>query len=88
MTTEGPPAQPAPQPEEKREPPREGQFINVGAPDESVATLQLAARWAERYAPRNGDSLAATLRRFRQAYEYLHAVTHGIEPPSDGETER
>jgi hypothetical protein len=69
-------------PEERREE-RQGQFITVGAPDESVAKLQLAARWAERYAPRSGDTMAAALKRFRQAYEYVDAITHGIEPPAE-----
>ena len=56
--------------------------IGVGGADDSVARVQLAARWAEAYAPPAGDSLSHALRRFRTAYEYLDAVTHGVEPPN------
>jgi hypothetical protein len=55
--------------------------IGVGGPDESVTRIQLAARWAETFAA-EPDSLGAILRRFRAAYEYLDAVTHGVEPPA------
>ena len=80
MTTE----QPTP-PQGGQEAPKDSQpqLIGVASGDESVAKLQLAARWAERYAPRNGDSIAAALRRFRQAYDFLDAITHGIEPPAE-----
>ena len=56
--------------------------IGVGGGDDSVSRIQLAARWAEAYAPPSGDSLSSALRRFRTAYEYLDAVTHGVEPPN------
>jgi hypothetical protein len=56
--------------------------IGVGGGDDSVCRIQLAARWAEAYPPPAGDSLSNALRRFRTAYEYLDAVTHGVEPPS------
>jgi len=80
MTTgEGPtPGEGQPRPE--AESPRRGDRISVGAPDESVSRIQLAARWAEAYTA-DGESLATILRRFRVAYEYLDAVTHGVEPP-------
>ena len=57
-----------------------GQRIGVGAADDTVAKIQLAARWAESYTPTD-DSLAAVLKRFRGAFEYLDAVIHGVEPP-------
>ena len=56
------------------------QAIGVGGGDDSIARIQLAARWAEAYAPASGDSLAGILKRFRATYEYLDAVTHGVEP--------
>lgn len=59
---------------------RHGDRIGVGAPDDSVARIQLAARWAEGYGA-DGDTLGSMLRRFRVAYEYLDAVIHGVEPP-------
>jgi hypothetical protein len=59
---------------------RRGEQIGVGGGDDSVARIQLAARWAEAYAG-EGDSLGGALRRFRAAYEYLDAVFHGVEPP-------
>ena len=68
--------------------PQEGQgpqrpdAISVGSSDDSVVRIQLAARWAERFSPDEGDSLRAVLDRFRTAYDYLDAVTHGMEPPS------
>jgi hypothetical protein len=66
-------------PDEGKE--REGR-IGVGGGDETVVRIQLAARWAEAFAPARGDSLHATMQRFRQAYEYIDAVTHGVEPAS------
>ncbi len=60
------------------------QLIGVGGGDDAVSRIQLAARWAEAFAPASGDSLRAALARFRSAYEYLDAVTHGVEPPPDG----
>ncbi|MBI4493228.1 MAG: hypothetical protein HY690_10605 [Chloroflexi bacterium] len=68
--------------ERERERP-EGQRIAVSASDESVAKLQLAARWAELYAPQESDALPAMLKRFRHVYEFLDAITHGIEPPGE-----
>lgn len=59
-----------------------GDRIAVSSGDEAGLRLQLAARWAEAYAPEHGDSLVAALARFRRAYEYLDAVTHGVEPAS------
>lgn len=59
--------------------------IGVGGGDDSVVRIQLAARWAETFAPPEGDSLRAALDRFRRAYDFLDAVTHGIEPPDQPE---
>jgi hypothetical protein len=53
--------------------------IGIGGGDDSVTRIQLAARWAEAYGP-SRDSLGGVLKRFRAAYEYLDAVTHGVEP--------
>ena len=57
-----------------------GERIGIGGGDDSVTRIQLAARWSESYAP-PGDTLGGILKRFRAAYEYLDAVTHGVEPP-------
>ncbi len=57
--------------------------ISVGGGDDAVTRIQLAARWAEVYAPAEGDSLQAALQRFKTAFEYLDSVTHGIEPHVD-----
>jgi hypothetical protein len=54
--------------------------IGVGSGDENVAKIQLAARWAELYAPENGDGLDDALRRFKRAYMYLDSVTKLVEP--------
>ena len=54
--------------------------ISVGSGDESVAKIQLAARWTEAYAPPDGDSLEGALRRFYQAYSYIDSVTHNVTP--------
>src|SRR5438105_5101535 len=59
---------------------RHGERIGIGGGDDSVTRIQLAARWAESYGPPT-DSLGNILRRFRAAFEYLDAVTHGVEPP-------
>jgi hypothetical protein len=59
---------------------RRGERIGVGGGDDSVTRIQLAARWAESYGPA-ADSLGGVLKRFRAAFEYLDAVTHGVEPP-------
>ncbi len=64
--------------EEKRR-----ELVAVTSSDEGVAKIQLAARWAEEYAPAEGDSLEAALARFRRAYQYVDAVIHGIEPPEE-----
>jgi len=56
-----------------------GERIGIGGGDDNVTRIQLAARWSEAYAP-DKDSLGAILKRFRAAYEYLDAVTHGVEP--------
>jgi hypothetical protein len=57
--------------------------IGVGGGDDAVVRIQLAARWAEQYAPEQGDSLRAALKRFRHAFDYLDAVTHGLEPSEE-----
>jgi hypothetical protein len=54
--------------------------ISVGNGSEDVAKIQLAARWAEDFAPETGDTLEDTLRRFRRAYTYVDAVTKLMEP--------
>ena len=54
--------------------------IGVGSGDESVARIQLAARWAEAYAPASGDSLENVLKRFHRAYAYIDSVTHSVDP--------
>lgn len=56
------------------------QLIQVGGNDEAITKLQLAARWAERSAPASGDTLVELLRRFRNAYDFVQAVSHGVEP--------
>lgn len=55
------------------------EYIGVQAGDESVAMMQLAARWAERYSS-SGDDVATVLARFRFVYSYVDAITHGVEP--------
>jgi hypothetical protein len=55
------------------------QVIDVRGPGERGARLQLAARWAERFAPREGDHERAALERFRTAHDYVDDVTHGID---------
>jgi hypothetical protein len=57
-------------------------LVSVSGPSEQIAILQLAARWAERYADPN-DDLHVMLRRFRLAYRFLDAVSDGMEPPED-----
>jgi hypothetical protein len=54
--------------------------IDVRNGNEDVAKVQLAARWAERFAPSHGDSPQAALRRLSRAYEYIDSVTHGLTP--------
>ncbi len=54
--------------------------IGIGGGDDAVTRIQLAARWAETFAPEHGDTLVASLKRFRAAYEYLDSVIHGVEP--------
>jgi hypothetical protein len=70
-------------PEDRAERALGSERIGVGGGDEIVAKLQLAARWAEQYAPNSGDSLDAALIRFRRAYNYLDSVTKLIDPQSD-----
>jgi hypothetical protein len=53
----------------------------VRGQDELDVSLQLAARWAERYPP-DADRTAGLLERFRHAQAFIDAVIHGIEPPS------
>ena len=62
-------------------PPQELQHIALSGPTEDIALYQLAARWAERYVSPDGGTLKEMLLRFRQAYDYLDAVTHGNKPP-------
>ena len=54
--------------------------IMVGSGDENVAKIQLAARWAEQFAPDDGDSLDAALARFRRAYTYIDSVSKLVDP--------
>ena len=54
--------------------------ISVGSGDENVAKIQLAARWAEEFAPDADDSLDATLARFRRAYTYIDSVSKLVDP--------
>lgn len=54
--------------------------IGVGSGDENVAKIQLAARWAEAFAPGEGDSLEDTLQRFHRVYTYIDSVAHGVAP--------
>ncbi len=61
--------------------PRAGsERISVGSGDENVAKIQLAARWAEEFAPPDGDTLDATLARFRRAYTYIDSVSKLVDP--------
>ena len=78
MTT-GEGADPRDARDEHEQRPGRGERIGIGGGDDAVTRIQLAARWAEAYG-RGPDSLASVLKRFRAAYEYLDAVTHGIEP--------
>jgi hypothetical protein len=57
------------------------QIISVGGASEDITLFQLAARWAEKFAPSGGDTLADMLKRYRVAYEFLDAVAHGNKPP-------
>ena len=59
-------------------------MIDVRGPDERNAQLQLAARWAERYAPPAGDTERAARERFRITHDYVDDVIHGIEPKTIG----
>jgi hypothetical protein len=54
--------------------------VSVGGGDENVAKLQLAARWSEQYAPKEGDTLEAALQRFRRVYTYVDSVTKLVDP--------
>ncbi|HEY3059576.1 MAG TPA: hypothetical protein VGL99_11425 [Chloroflexota bacterium] len=64
--------------------------IGIGGGDDAVTRIQLAARWAESFAPERGDTLVASLKRFRLAYDYLDSVLHGVEPtePEPDQSER
>jgi hypothetical protein len=59
-----------------------GHDLQVRGPDERGALIDLAARWAEIYAPDEADDEWSALERFRAAHDYLDAVIHGIEPPT------
>lgn len=80
-----PPAAPAPDAAAREEGKGRGDLIGVAGGDDSILRIQLAARWAERFGPERGDTMAAALERFRRAFEYLDAVTHGIEPQPYGD---
>lgn len=54
--------------------------IGVGGGDENVAKIQLAARWAEQYAPNGDDTLDEALRRFKRAFSYIDTVVKLLEP--------
>ena len=64
--------------------PRPPRAIDVRGPDERSARVQLAARWAERYAPPEGDTERAARERFRITHDYVDDVIHGIEPKTIG----
>src|SRR3712207_8169620 len=66
-------------PRNEERPPQRFERISVGGGDDAVTRMQLAARWAEAYGT-GPDSLGNILKRFRAVYEYLDAVTHGVEP--------
>ena len=85
--TEVAPPPPAPTPAAPTRDAREGrgEMIGLSGGDDSILRIQLAARWAERFGPEHGDTMSAALERFRRAFEYLDAVTHGIEPQPYGE---
>ena len=57
-----------------------GDRIGIGGGDDSVTRIQLAARWAEAYGS-DKDTLTTILNRSGSTYDYLDAVTHGVEPP-------
>ena len=59
------------------------ELIGLGSGDENVVTLQLAARWAEKYGPERDDSLDDALRRLRRAYNYINAVIKLVDPEED-----
>jgi hypothetical protein len=63
----------------------EDQQIALDSTDEEVLLVQLAARWAERFAP-PGETGSSAAWRFRTAFEYLGAVTHGVEPQNETPT--
>jgi hypothetical protein len=59
--------------------PLANELIGVQAGDEAVAKLQLAARWAERYSG-VAEDIGDVLKRFHMAYDYVNAVTNGVDP--------
>ena len=59
--------------------PERNEVIGVGGGDENVAKLQLAARWAEKFAEPN-DTLEAALKRFQRVYNYVDSVTKLVDP--------
>ena len=67
----------APEPQPTGPPPH---AIDVRGPDERSAQVQLAARWAERYAPLEADNERAARKRFRITHDYVDDVIHGIKP--------
>jgi hypothetical protein len=56
------------------------ELISVGNGDENVAKIQLAARWAEHFAPESDDTLEDALRRFKRVYMYVDSVSKLVEP--------
>ncbi len=57
-----------------------GERIGIGGGDDAVTRIQLAARWAEQFAPGGGDALDAALARFRRAYTYIDSVSKLVDP--------
>ena len=55
--------------------------IEVRSNDQTIALLQLAARWSEFFARQESNPQQAVRDYFRLAFNYLDAVVHGIEPP-------
>ena len=80
MVLPGPEIPPASDPQPDLPPP----VIDIRGPDEGSARVQLAARWAERYAPPEGDTERAARERFRITHDYVDDVIHGIEPKTIG----
>jgi hypothetical protein len=63
--------------------PAPGDRIRVESDSDAIAIVQLAARWSERFAEAR-DAPRAALERFRAAFDYIDAVTHGRRPDESG----